>query len=110
MAAPMQIDLTMGERLRIIRSRQRRELRDVAREAQALLPPSLSMSRETLRRLEVGIISEDKANPVHIAALAQVYGVRISDISPPAAEALGTVDLLIRSTGCTHDVLVGRAA
>lgn len=93
-------ELTMGERLRVLRHRSGLSQDEAAIEAQKRLPLSLSMSRELLRRLEIGAIQEDRANPVHVAALAGVYGARVGDISPAAADALGSVDLLIRSTGC----------
>lgn len=105
------LELTMGERLLTYRRRRGLQLRDVARAAEAILPMSMSISRETIRRMEVGAIPEAKANPVHVAALAEVYGVGVGDISASAAEALdGVRGLLTRSTGCTDHVVVGRAA
>lgn len=99
MAATDTIEFTMGEKLAAYRRRQRLPIDQAAALAQEVLPLSLSMSRELLRRIEAGLITEAKVNPVHVAALAKVYGVRVSDISPSIADDLGVVDLLIDSTG-----------
>jgi hypothetical protein len=45
-------------------------------------PKAYWLSPDKLRRIEIGEIDEDKADPVMITALATTYGRRIGEISP----------------------------
>lgn len=50
------------------------------------------VSSTTVRRTELG--PEEKADPVLLWAMAQVYGVATADLSPVAAEFISTLRVL----------------
>lgn len=62
------------------------------------LPEPLWISLDPIRRMEVGTTTEEKADPLLVCALAAVYGVQVSDLSPKVAEYLGIVDELLNVT------------
>ena len=54
------------------------------------------ISHSTIQRMEVGMIPEDKADPIIVAALARVYGRDIETLSADAASRLvGLRELLV---------------
>lgn len=87
------------------RIRQRREdahltLIELMIEVRQRLPRSRWVTNETLRSYENGTKTEDKADPVVVAALADVFGCSIADLSPTIAESSVMIrDLLLRLTG-----------
>lgn len=50
-------------------------------EARRILGASYGPSRETIRRYEAGLISEDNADPLIVTALAEIYGVSVGQLS-----------------------------
>lgn len=74
---------TLGELLRMWREAAGLQLDDVAYLARQRLRGRLTISRETIRRIEVGIIPEDRIDPVHLFAIIATYGKTIDDL--PAA-------------------------
>jgi hypothetical protein len=71
---------------------------EVAYQIRRHLPESLWVSHETIRRLEVGHKEDDELDPVLIAGLARVYGVRVSDLSESiASSSKSLAELLVTS-------------
>jgi hypothetical protein len=66
-------------------------LDDAAYLARQILPPTMPISRETIRRYETGRVPEKEANPLYVAALAVVYGVRTADLSEQASEGVASI-------------------
>lgn len=57
---------------------------------------------ESIRRLHIGRIPPDKVDPLVLAALCDIYGCTIKDVSRLAAERSKTAsDLLKRQSRCT---------
>jgi len=77
-----------GRRLIAARENIDRRLDWVAVKVQEELQTTTGPSRETIRRMEQGDITETKADMMIVAALAKVYGVSIASLSPIAAERL----------------------
>lgn len=50
--------------------------------ARVLIGATWGMSRETIRRYEIGAVPEERADPTVIAALAKVYEVPLDQLSP----------------------------
>lgn len=73
---------------RLVAARKGQLLDDVAYHVRQHLPSSMAVSRETIRRMETGIIPESKANPVVVAALAAVYEVPVASLSKSVAADL----------------------
>src|SRR5690606_8008964 len=82
--ATKQATLTsFGRRLRQAREDADMTLDYVGRQAAEMLDPgSRSTLREKIRRYEADAMLEDNADPVIIAALANLYGVPMRDLSP----------------------------
>lgn len=74
----------------LVRAREQSGLRldDAASRARDTLGNGSGPSRETIRRLETGATTEDRADPLIVGALAQVYGVPVETLSPRLAEQL----------------------
>lgn len=49
------------------------------------LPERITVSIETVRRLETGFTPEEAASPIIVAALAQIYGKPVEELSASAA-------------------------
>lgn len=90
---------TLGERLRQLRDARGLSLVDAMTEARVLLPRALWITNETIRRYEKGIVPEDQADPVILAALAQVYNVPLADLSSAAHRACNQVWTLLGVAG-----------
>lgn len=83
--------LDFATRLRAARDNKDMRLDDAAYLARQILPPTMPISRETIRRYETGRVAEHEANPLYIAALAVVYGVRTADLSERASEGIASI-------------------
>lgn len=76
-------------------------LEDATFAIRAYLPEPLWVKSSTIRRLETGFTPETKASPTLLAALAAVYGVPITELSPTAADGLLMVQHLADRTAAT---------
>lgn len=75
--------------------------KDVGRAVFLLLGP-MAPGQEWLRRWHVGDMAPERADLVVCAALAEVYGVTLSELSPVVADRYeGVRDLLIRVKRCS---------
>lgn len=83
--------LDFAARLRAARDNRGMRLDDAAYLARQILPPTMPISRETIRRYETGRVPEKEANPLYVAALAVVYGVRTADLSEQASEGVASI-------------------
>lgn len=97
--------LDFGERLSAARCHQGLRLDDAAYLARQLLPVTLAISRETIRRYEIGLVPEASANPIYVAALAVVYKVTVTELSPVAA---ADMDRLFRRVLVKLKPILGR--
>lgn len=86
MATTITAPETLGELLRTWREGAGLQLDDAAYLARQQLPARMTISRETIRRIEVGTIREDRIDPVHLFAIVAAYGKTLSDL--PAAASL----------------------
>ena len=84
-----------AQRLRGRRNELQMRLDDAAYLVRQRLPQPMGLSRETLARLERGQVPEDRADPVVIAALADVYGCPVAELSPLAATHLSSLRQLL---------------
>lgn len=92
------IDATLGGNLRAAREACGVSLLEATIRLRDQLPEALWVSLETVRRLELGVTPESKADPMLLAALAAVYGRPLSEISAvKAAELEGLSDLIRRA-------------
>ena len=68
---------------RMLEARTRSGLRldEASVMARDILGASYGPSRETIRRYETGMISEERADPLVVIALAEIYGVSVGQIS-----------------------------
>lgn len=82
---------TLGSRLRTAREAKGLSLLDAMTEVRSLLPRSMWVTDATIRRLEVGETPEAKADPVLLATLCAVYGVKVSEMSEVAALGMGRI-------------------
>lgn len=86
-----------GSRIRHQREDAHLSLIDLMIEVRARLPRSKWVTHETLRGYENGTRPEDRADPVVVAALADVFGCRVEDLSPLVAEAADVIrELLVK--------------
>lgn len=96
------MDLEFGERMRVWRARAGLSTREATASTREVLPHTYWISHEKLRRIEVGAIDENDVNPVLLAAFATIYGCKVSDLSPLAAEGGKKLsDLLVQSLHCS---------
>lgn len=87
--------LDWAQRLRSRRNACQMRLDDAAYLVRQRLPQPMGLSRETLARLERGQVPEDRADPVVIAALADVYCCPVAELSPVAAVHLDSLRRLL---------------
>lgn len=78
------------------RAKKAREVSGLSYERTAIklaqvVPESHAVSYGTIRRLEDGEITEDKADRVLLAGLAEVWGVPLDELSPGAVEDLAQI-------------------
>lgn len=88
-----------SQRMRKAREAAGLTLADATFVLRARLPNHVRPSLETIRRLETGFTSEEKADPVIVAALAKAYGRPISELSPIAAEAVEQLRSVLYEVG-----------
>ena len=81
-------DMDFAERMRAAREGAGLSLNEAAVQIRPWLPKAQWFGLDTIRRMEVGVTPEDKADPVNVAALARVYGTTTPHLSPVAAEGL----------------------
>lgn len=84
-----------AQRLRSRRNEREMRLDDAAYLVRQRLPRATGLSRETLARLERGQVPEDRADPVVIAALADVYECPVGELSPVAVVHLDSLRQLL---------------
>lgn len=72
-------------------------LDDAAVKLRDLIGPVLGVSRETIRRYEIGAVPEDEWDPIVIAGLADLYGVTIARLSPNVPERLDHLSTLVQA-------------
>jgi hypothetical protein len=64
--------------------------------ARSILGGDFGPSRETIRRYEAGLTPEDRADPIIVMALAELYGVSLDELSPHLAEQVtGSISKLV---------------
>jgi len=78
-------------------ARQRAGMRldEASVEARRVLGSEMGPSRETIRRYEAGLISEDRADPLIVTALAEIYGVSVGQLSWVIARQSQAISKLI---------------
>lgn len=64
-------------------------------EARRILGATYGPSRETIRRYEVGLITEERADPLVVTALAEIYGVNVGELSWPLAQQAKSIHKLM---------------
>jgi transcriptional regulator with XRE-family HTH domain len=94
MTAAHTLDRPFGDRLRNARVASNHRLDDVAVMVRETL--GYGPSRETIRRWEKGLESEDRVDPVVLAALAEIYGVTLESLSPAAERNASAILRLLR--------------
>lgn len=70
-----------ARRMQEARQRSGMRLDEASVEARRVLGAEYGPSRETIRRYEAGMIAEDRADPLTVVALAEIYGVSIGQLS-----------------------------
>ncbi len=95
-----QLVASSAQRFRVARVSRRLSQEAAAREASALLPPWVAtISREIVRKYEAeGFAGKDSAEPLRVAALADVYGISPHWLVPELEvgdEELSAVERLI---------------
>lgn len=93
---------TFPGRLREAREAKGYALDDAVIRVRMLLGPDLNygLKKETLRRIEVGATKNPDLDPLLVVALADVYGVRVDDLSEEYADkALAATRLGLRHFG-----------
>jgi len=91
---------TFGDRLLAARRSKGLSRTEASFAIRDYLPRAMWVSGETIRRLEAGLTPVDKADAVLVQALANVYDIRLADLSEELVIDLERVrDLLSRSTG-----------
>lgn len=83
-----------GDRLREARNRIGMPMDVASVRVRDILGSSYGPSRETIRRYESGFTTEDTADPMVIAALAELYDVDVAWISPSIARQVENIHLL----------------
>ena len=92
---------TFGARMEAARAKRGLAADEAAVDARRFLHGLRNVSRMTIYRLESGAITEDRADPFVVAALANVYGESTAKLSKIAAERLQRYrDLLERRIMC----------
>ena len=80
--------MDFAARMRTARETAGLSLTEAAYRIRPWLPEADWFGLDTIRRMEVGVTPEEKADPVSVAALARVYGTTTADLSPVAAAGL----------------------
>lgn len=75
-----------ARRMQEARQRSGMRLDEASVEARRILGASYGPSRETIRRYEAGLITEDNADPLIVTALAEIYGVSVGQLSYSIAQ------------------------
>ena len=107
-------DTTQGLSLFARRMREAREnaglrLDEASVDARRILGAEWGPSRETIRRYESGMISEDRADPLVVTALAEIYGVSVAYLSPTVFEQTAEIEKLLRRQRRRSEAEVRRA-
>lgn len=89
---------TFGERMKQARVTKGLSTQEATFAIRSRLPEPLWISNDPIRRMENGRTVEEKADPLLVCALAAAYGVRVRELSPLVADALGMVDDLLHAT------------
>jgi hypothetical protein len=63
--------------------------------AQPHLPRNKTVSGEVVRRYELGVVAEDKADVLVVLALAAALGCRIEELSPVLAAEQPVIERLL---------------
>lgn len=79
---------TFGTRLRNGREAAGMTQLDVIVQARSDLPKSMWISQTKLQRLESGKVDEESVDPFLVSYLAAAYDMKLSELSPVAAESL----------------------
>lgn len=91
----------MGHRLREFRDAKGLDLDEAKVELGRRLPKGLGVSRETIRRIETGVISEMDAPPHVLMGLAKVYECNLSElVSPEKLRQIDQLKELWRNSAC----------
>ena len=93
-----------GGRLRRARKDRGLTLNETAILLRARLPKPLWVTLDPIRRMEIGTTTEEKADPVLVRALADIYGKPLAELSPLIAEELELVERLLRGEISSDDV------
>ncbi len=95
MSTIIEADFQLGARLQNARLAAGLSLLDAMTRVRNVLPEPLWVTNETLRRYEKGVVTETRADPVLLGAMAVAYGVPLSELSPTAAGQVGRIAALI---------------
>ena len=77
------------------RERSGLRLDDASSEIRRILGANYGPSRETIRRYESDLISEDRADPLIVMTLAEIYGVSVGQLSWTIARQSQAISKLI---------------
>ncbi len=84
-----------ARRMQEARQRAGMRLDEASVEARRVIGGEYGPSRETIRRYEAGLISEDRADPLIVIALAEVYGVSVGQLSWVIARQSQTISKVL---------------
>lgn len=84
---------TLSANLKERRKQAGLSLEEVAFRIRPVLPQSLWVTAETIRKYENGIVPAHKANTILLAALCSVYGCKLSDLAEDTAKDAKTVSV-----------------
>lgn len=85
-----------AKRMRDARMAAGLRLDEASVDARRVLGTDWGPSRETIRRYESGLISEDRADPLVVTALAEIYGVSVGQLSWKVAQQTDFILNLVR--------------
>lgn len=85
-----------ARRMREARERSGLRLDEASVDARRVLGAEWGPSRETIRRYENGMISEERADPLVVVALAEIYGVSVGQLSWVIANQVDTISRMMR--------------
>ncbi len=92
----------LGDRLKAAREARKISLRALMVHVDSLLPLPLWVTDETLRRYETGFVTEEKADPIIVQAVARALGVSVEDLSPSIAIELNQLRALLGDPADNH--------
>lgn len=102
---------TAGRRLAKHRKAAGLRLDDASVRVRDRVGPNIGVSRETIRRYEVGKVAPEDMNPITLTVMADVYNVSLSELAPwvDREEVRNLIDLVIRRNSWNQE-LAGQAA